>query len=79
MRYFGLIDKIIDSRKTDHPVNDFRKYKSYKEGDFLIILERDSIIELNNEIPFRQGNIQRFRYTTLDKFINVKNTSDLWD
>ena len=41
--------------------------------------EGPDLVELNNEIPFGQKTIQGFRYTTLDKFINAKNTDDLWD
>jgi len=41
------------------------------------MLENDSIIELNDEIPFGEKRISRFLYTTLDRFIDAKNTDYL--
>jgi len=77
VRYFGLVDKILDPRKGEHPVDDFRKYEIYESGDKLIMLEKDSIIELNDEIPSNGGAILGFRYTTLNKFINAETIEDL--
>ena len=55
VRYFGVVDEIIDPREEEHPVDDFREYEPYDEGDKLIMLESDSIIELDDEIPFGGG------------------------
>jgi len=79
VRYFGIVKEIIDPRKEDHPVDDFREYKSYDEGDKLIILKKDMIIELDNMIPYKGTKIQGFRYTTLNKFIDAETTDDLLD
>ncbi len=77
VRYFGVVDDIIDPRKSEHPIEDFREYEPYEEGDKLIILKRDSIIELDDEIPFKNKRMLRFQYTTLEKFIEAESTEDL--
>ena len=79
LRYFGVVDEIIDARDGGHPVDDFRDYEPYEEGDKLIMLESDSIIELDDEIPFGGDTVLGFRYTTLEKFIDAKKTEDLWE
>jgi len=75
--YFGVVDEIIDPREGEHPVDDFREYEPYEEGDKLIMLEKDLIIELDDEIPFRGKPMLGFRYTTLNNFIEVESTEDL--
>jgi len=77
LRYFGVVDEIIDARDGGHPVDDFRDYEPYEEGDKLIMLESDSIIELDDEIPFEGDPLLGFRYTTLDRFIYADNTKEL--
>jgi len=77
VRYFGVVDEIIDPRDGGHPVEDFREYEPYEDGDKLIMLESDSIIELDDEIPFGGNPVLGFRYTTLDKFIEAQTTEDL--
>jgi len=79
VRYFGVVDEIIDPRDGEHPVNDFREYEPYEDGDKLIMLESDSIIELEDEIPFEGDPVLGFRYTTLNEFIDAKSTEYLWD
>jgi len=78
VRYFGVVDEIIDPREREHPVEDFREYESYKDRDKLLILEEGSIIELDDEIPFEGDPVLGFRYTTLDRFIGADNTEELW-
>lgn len=78
VRYFGVVDKILDPREGEHPVKDFKKYEPYESGRKLIILEEDSIIELDDEIPFEGNLIMSLRYTTLNKFIDAETTEDLW-
>lgn len=78
VRYFGVVDKILDPREGEHPVEDFKKYEPYVIGRQLIILEEDSIIELDDEIPFEGNLIMSLRYTTLNKFIDAETTADLW-
>jgi len=72
-----VVDEIIDARDGGHPVDDFRDYEPYEEGDKLIMLESDSIIELDDEIPFEGDPLLGFRYTTLDRFIYADNTKEL--
>jgi len=78
VRYFSVIDKIIDPREKEHPVKNFRDYEPYESGDKLIMLKKDSIIELDDEIPFEGGRLLTFRYTNLDRFIDAETTKDLW-
>ncbi len=33
VRYFGVVDEIIDPREAGHPVDDFREYEPYCTGD----------------------------------------------
>jgi len=77
VRYFGVVDEIIDPRDGGHPVDDFREYEPYEEGDKLIMLESDSIIELDDEIAFGGGSVLSFRYTTLNSFIKAESTEEL--
>jgi len=79
VRYFGVVDEIIDPREGEHPVDDFREYEPYEDGDKVIMLESESIIELEDEIPFEGGPILGFRYTTLDRFIEAKNTKNMFE
>jgi len=79
VRYFGVVDEIIDARDGGHPVDDFREYEPYEEGDKLILLEKDSIIELEDEISFSGKPVLGFHYTTLDKFIDAESTDELWE
>ena len=76
VRYFGVVDKIMDPREGEHPVDDFRDYEPYKDGDKLIMLESDKIIELDDEIPFEGEPMLGFRYTTLDRFIDAESTEE---
>jgi len=80
VRYFGVIDEIIDPRKDEHLVEDFRDYEPYESGDKLIMLKSDSIVELDDEIPFEgdPNQIWGFRYTTLDNLIDAETTEELW-
>jgi len=59
-------------------VDDFREHEPYEDGDKLIMLESDLIIELDDEIPFRGESMLGFRYTTLDKFTDTESTEELW-
>jgi len=77
VRYFGVVNEIIDPREEQHPVENFREYEPYESGDKLIMLEKDSIIELDDEIPFKGGPVWAFWYTTLDRFIDAESTKDL--
>jgi len=77
--YFGIVEDIIDPRKEEHPVDNFREYESYEEGDELIMLKRDKIIELNDLLPYEGNRIQGWRYTTLNQFIEAETTDDLWE
>jgi len=77
VRYFGVVDEVIDPREGEHPVDDFREYEPYDDGDKLIMLEKDSIIELDDEIPFEGDPMLGFRYTTLDRFIEAESTEGL--
>jgi len=77
VRYFGVVDEIIDPKEGEHSVEDFRDYEPYEDGDKLIMLESDSIIELDDEIPFGGNQLFGFRYTTLDRFIDAESTVDL--
>ena len=79
VRYFGVIDDIIDPREDEHPVDDFREYEPYEDGNKLIMLKRGSIIELDDEILFEGNRILGFRYTTLDRFIDAESTEELWE
>jgi len=79
VKYFGVVDEILDPREEEHPVKDFRKYESYEEGDKLIMLKKDMIIELDDMIPYKETLIPGFRYTTLNKFIEAETTDDLLD
>jgi len=79
VRYFGVVDEIIDPREGEHPIDDFREYEMYEEGDKLIMLKSDSIIELDDEIPFQGNPMLGFRYTTLSKFIDADYILELWD
>jgi len=78
VRYFGVIDKIIDPAEGEHLVENFRDYDIYEKGDKLIMLENDLIIELDDEIPFKGNRVLNFRYTSLDRFIDAESTKDLW-
>jgi len=78
VRYFGVVDEIIDPREGEHSVENFRDYEHYESGNKLIMLEEDSIIELDDEIPFEGNPVWGLRYVTLDKFIDAKSTKDLW-
>jgi len=79
VRYFSVVDDIIDPREDEHPVDDFREYEPYEDGNKLIMLKRGSIIELDDEIPFEGNRMLGFRYTTLDRFIDAKTTKELWE
>jgi len=79
VRYFGVVDEIKDPREGEHPVEDFRDYEPYEDGDKLIMMESDSIIELDDEIPFGGDPMLSFRYTTLDRFIDSESTEELWN
>jgi len=79
VRYFGVIDEILDPREGEHPVEDFRDYELYERGDKLIMLKKKSIIELEKEIQYKGKRFHSFRYTNLYKFINAENTDNLWD
>jgi len=79
VRYFGVVDEIIDPKERNHPVEDFRDYEPYNKGDKLIMLEKDSIIELEDEIPSGGEGIMSFRYTKLKRFVDAKTTEDLWE
>jgi len=79
LRYFGVVNEIIDPREGEHLVDDFREYEPYEDGNKLIMLERDSIIELDDEIPFEGNLVFGFRYTTLDRFIDAESTQELWE
>jgi len=73
------VEDVIDPRNEEHPVDDFREYESYEEGNKLIMLNKDVIVELDDLIPYEGRLIQSFRYTTLNKFIEAETTEDLWD
>jgi len=73
-----VVDEIIDPRDGGHPMDDFREYEPYEEGDKLIMLESDSMIELEDEILFGGDPMLGFRYTTLERFIDAESTEDLW-
>jgi len=77
VKYFGVVEEVIDPKKEEHPVDYFREYESYNEGDKLIILKRNKIIELDDMIPYEGTRIQRFQYTKLNKFIEAETTDDL--
>jgi len=79
VRYFGVVDEIINPKEEEHPVEDFKKYEPYEEGDKLIMLKKGSIIELDDEIPFEGSPIFNMRYTNLDTFIEASNTEELWE
>jgi len=76
VRYFGVVDEIIDPRECGHLVDDFREYEPYEEGDKLIILESESVIELDDEIPFGGEAMLDFWYTKLNRFIDARTTED---
>ncbi len=79
VRYFGVVDEIIDPKEEEHPVEYFKKYEPYEEGNKLIMLKKGSIIELDDEIPFEGSPIFNIRYTNLDTFIEASNTEELWE
>jgi len=79
VRYFGVVDEIIDPRKGEHPVDNFREYEPYEDGDKLVMLESELIIELDDEIPFKGKPMLGFWYTTLNNFINAEIIEDLWE
>lgn len=76
--YFGVVEEIIDPKKEEFTIDDSWKDESYDEGNKLIILKRDMIVELDDPLPYGGTRIQRFRYTTLNKFIDAETTDDLW-
>jgi len=41
------------------------------------MLKNDLIIELDDEIPFKNKRMRRFQYTTLEKFIEAESTENL--
>ena len=45
-----MVDEIIDPGEEEHPVEDFREYEPYEEGNKSIILESDSTSELGNQL-----------------------------
>jgi len=77
IRFFAVLDEIIDPRKEECEIANYEEYKMYSEGKKLIRLE-EPLIELNDEIPFEGLPLFNRRYTTLNKFIEAENTSDLW-
>jgi len=79
VKYFGVVDEIIDPKEEEHPVDNFQEYESYSDGDKLIMLKRDKIFELNDLIYYRSTHIQSFRYTTLNKFTEADSTEDFWE
>lgn len=79
VKYFGVVEEVIDPRNKDPPIDDFREHESYEEGNKMIILKKDMIVELDDMVPYEGGPIQGLRYTTLNKFIQAETTDDLWD
>ncbi len=73
-----LLSLIIGGEGCGRPVEDFREYEPYNDGDKLIMLERGSIIELEDEIPFKGEPMLGFRYTTLERFMEAESTEELW-
>jgi len=78
VKYFGVVKEIIDPMEEEHPVEDFKDYEQYNDGDKLIMLESDSIIELDDKIPFKSDRLLGFRYTTLNRFIEANDTQELF-
>lgn len=77
VRYFAVIDEIVDPMIEDCKVEIFYEYEIYSPGKKVIHL-KEPLIELNDEIPFEGRTIPTIRYTSLDKFIEAETTDDLW-
>jgi len=77
IRFFGVIENIVDPTKEDCRVENYEEYDVYSPEKKVIHLE-EPLIELNDEIPFEGRPIPGRRYTTLKEFIEAETTDDLW-
>lgn len=86
IKYFGKIEEIVNSTDSNSPVSDILSERSSRErpmswrgvkGKKIILLEEDSLVEI--EPPIRYGNkrLLGLKYTSLDRFIAAEDTDDL--
>jgi len=77
VRFFAVIDEIVDPQKENCRVKNYKEYDIYEPGKKVIHL-KEPLIELNDEIPFEGRHIHTIRYTPLEWFIEAETTEDLW-
>jgi hypothetical protein len=76
VRYFAEIEKIVDPKSSESPVNDPERYK-ISEGKRLILFRKDSLRELADPLARGERWPQGKFYLTLSRLIKAKSLDDI--
>lgn len=86
VKYFGKVTSIVNPKDPESPVREHVQQKeglaswNLEEGKKVILLEKDSLVELENPIELGtvpKGVLQGSWYTSLQKFAQAEVTDDL--
>jgi len=77
VRYFAEIEKIVDPKSSESPVNDPERYEEYSEGKKLLLFRKDSLRELADPLPRGEKWSQGKFYLTLSRLIKAKSLDDI--
>lgn len=77
VKYFAEVEKIIDPKSPESPVEKPEIYEGYAEGKKLILFRKDSLRELTDPIPRGEKWPQSLFYTMLYTFITASSLDNI--
>lgn len=77
VKFFAVVDKIVDPKSTDSPISKPEDFDTYAEGKKLILLKTGSLRKLEEPIVKGSTIPYSLRYYSISKFVSAKTTDDL--